>query len=545
MKIIKSSGEEAVFNKNNILKAVQSANMRVSLDKRFSDVDIKDIAKCVEDKCKSGSHTLSTSDIQVLVENEIMSRGRFDVAREYITYRYQKALNQRKNTTDNAILALLSDSNEELKQENANKNPTIINVQRDYMAGEMSKDISERYLIPEDIWKAHKEGIIHFHDTDYFANPEHNCDLVNLEDMLQNGTVVSGYRIDKPHRFSVAATIASQIAQQVSSSQYGGQTMYISHLSPFVEETRKSFRKRLVEMGLDPKSPDFESIVEKATLIDVEDGVQTFMYQLNTMSGTNGQAPFISLYMHLEDVPEGKDRDDLAMVCRKILEQRIVGLKNASGAYVSPAFPKILYVLDEDNIHEDSKYWDLTVLAATCTSKRMVPDYISAKIMRELKDGNVYGCMGCVSGDSVVRIKLDGEEMTLPISDVYDLVKSHMKELDQFVDGNPNKYIDTTNIELYVFDSNVSDFVKVNKVMKNIGTNIGWKQIVLNDGHVLKCTENHIITTNKFDEIEVKDITDDNLYVSKDNKLVECKISLIKDIKSYDDIDDDVEFELI
>ena len=298
-------------------------------------------------------------------------------------------------------------------------------------------------------------------------------------------------------------------------------------------------------MGLDSKSPDFETIVEKATLIDVEDGVQTFMYQLNTMSGTNGQAPFISLYMHLEDVPEGRERDDLAMVCRKIFEQRIVGLKNSSGAYVSPAFPKILYVLDEDNIHEDSKYWNLTVLAATCTSKRMVPDYISAKIMRELKDGNVYGCMGCVSGDSVVRIKLDGEEMTLPISDVYDLVKSHMKELDQFVDGNPNKYIDTTNMELYVFDSNVSDFVKVNKVMKNIGTNIGWKQIVLNDGHILKCTENHIITTNKFDEIEVKDITDDNLYVSKDNKLVECKISLIKDIKSYDDIDDDVEFELI
>ena len=545
MKIIKSSGEEVTFNKSNIIRAIQSANMRVSLDKRFSDADIKNIAKCVEDRCKNEGHTLSTRDIQVLVENEIMSRGKFDVAREYITYRYQKALDQRKNTTDNAILALLSDSNEELKQENSNKNPTIINVQRDYMAGEMSKDIAERYLIPEDIWKAHKEGVIHFHDTDYFANPEHNCDLVNLEDMLQNGTVVSGFRIDKPHRFSVAATIASQIAQQVSSSQYGGQTMYISHLSPFVEETRKSFRKRLVEMGIDPNSPEFESIVEKATMMDVEDGVQTFMYQLNTMSGTNGQAPFISLYMHLEDVPEGKDRDDLAMVCRKIFEQRIIGLKNPSGVYVSPAFPKILYVLDEDNINEDSKYWNLTVLAATCTSKRMVPDYISAKIMRELKDGNVYGCMGCVSGDSVVRIKLDGEEMTLPISDVYDLVKSHMKELDQFVDGNPNKYIDTTNMELYVFDSNVSDFVKVNKVMKNIGTNIGWKQIVLNDGHVLKCTENHIITTNKFDEIEVKDITDDNLYVSKDNKLVECKISLIKDIKSYDDIDDDVEFELI
>ena len=540
MKIIKSSGAEATFNKSNIIKAVQAANMRVSLDNRFSDAEVKEIAKNIEDRCKKENHTLSTIDIQVLVENEIMGRNKFDVAREYITYRYQKALDQKKNTTDNAILALLADSNEELKQENSNKNPTIINVQRDYMAGEMSKDISRRYLIPEDIWKAHKEGIIHFHDTDYFANPEHNCDLVNLEDMLQNGTVVSGFKIDKPHRFSVAATIASQIAQQVSSSQYGGQTMYISHLSPFVEETRKSFRKRLVEMGIEPTDPNFENLVERATMMDVEDGVQTFMYQLNTMSGTNGQAPFISLFMYLDDVPEGQERDDLALVCRKIFEQRIIGLKNPAGVYVAPAFPKLLYVLDEDNITEDSKYWDLTVLAATCTTKRMVPDYISAKVMRELKDGNVYGCMGCVSGDSVVRIKLDGEKMTL-----YDLVKSHMKELDQFADGNPNKYIDTTNMELYVFDSNVSDFVKVNKVMKNIGTNVGWKQIVLNDGHVLKCTENHIITTNKFDEIEVKDITDDNLYVSKDNKLVECKISLIKDIKSYDDIDDTVEFELI
>ena len=545
MKIIKSSGAEATFNKSNIIKAVQAANMRVSLDNRFSDAEVKEIAKNIEDRCKKENHTLSTIDIQVLVENEIMGRNKFDVAREYITYRYQKALDQKKNTTDNAILALLADSNEELKQENSNKNPTIINVQRDYMAGEMSKDISRRHLIPEDILKAHKEGIIHFHDTDYFANPEHNCDLVNLEDMLQNGTVVSGFKIDKPHRFSVAATIASQIAQQVSSSQYGGQTMYISHLSPFVEETRKSFRKRLVEMGIEPTDPNFENLVERATMMDVEDGVQTFMYQLNTMSGTNGQAPFISLFMYLDDVPEGQERDDLALVCRKIFEQRIIGLKNPAGVYVAPAFPKLLYVLDEDNITEDSKYWDLTVLAATCTTKRMVPDYISAKVMRELKDGNVYGCMGCVSGDSVVRIKLDGEKMTLPISDVYDLVKSHMKELDQFADGNPNKYIDTTNMELYVFDSNVSDFVKVNKVMKNIGTNVGWKQIVLNDGHVLKCTENHIITTNKFDEIEVKDITDDNLYVSKDNKLVECKISLIKDIKSYDDIDDTVEFELI
>ena len=397
MKIIKSNGEEATFNKSNIVKAIQAANIRVPLDHRFTDTEIKEIAKSIEDRCKKVNITLNTGDIQVMVENEIMNRGKFDIAREYITYRYQKALDQKKNTTDNAILALLADSNEELKQENANKNPTIINVQRDYMAGEMSKDLSRRYLIPEDIWKAHQEGIIHFHDTDYFANPEHNCDLVNLEDMLQNGTVVSGYRIKKPHRFSVAATIASQIAQQVSSSQYGGQTMYISHLSPFVEETRKSFRERLPKLGIDESNPDFENIVERATWMDVEDGVQTFMYQLNTMSGTNGQSPFISLFMYLDDVPEGREREDLAMVCRKIFEQRIVGLMNPAGVYVAPAFPKLLYVLDEDNITEDSKYWDLTVLAAQCTTKRMVPDYISAKVMKELKDGNVYGCMGCRS----------------------------------------------------------------------------------------------------------------------------------------------------
>lgn len=398
MKIIKSDGSEATFSKTNIVNAINAANMRVSIDNRFSTAEIKDIAKTVEEKCKSYSHSFSSSDIQVLVENEIMMRGKCDVARQYITYRYQKALDQKKNTTDNIILALLSNSNEELKQENANKNPTIINVQRDYMAGEMSKDLCERYMIPEDIWKAHKEGIIHFHDTDYFANPEHNCDLVNLKDMLENGTVVSGFRIKKPHRFSVAATIASQIAQQVSSSQYGGQTMYISHLSPFVEETRKSMRIRLKEkLGIDESNPDFEKIVERATEIDVEDGVQTFMYQLNTMSGTNGQAPFISLFMYLDDVPEGKERDDLAFVCKKIFEQRIVGLQNASGAYVAPAFPKLLYVLDEDNIYEDSKYWNLTLLAATCTTKRMVPDYMSAKVMKEIKDGNVFGCMGCRS----------------------------------------------------------------------------------------------------------------------------------------------------
>ena len=397
MKIMKSGGVEATFNKNNIVKAIQSANQRVSLNDRFTNEEIKQIAKNIEDYCKSETRTLNTGDIQVMVENEIMNRGKFDIAREYITYRYNKALECKKNTTDASILSLLDDNNEELKQENANKNPTVINVQRDYMAGEVSKDICHRYLIPEDIWKAHKEGIIHFHDMDYFANRIYNCNLVNLKDMLQNGTVISGVKIDKPHRFSTAATIASQIAQQVSSSQYGGQSMNMSNLSPFINESRKSFRKRLIECGMNENDEHFDTILENMVIKDVEDGVQTFVYQLNTMSGTNGQSPFITLFMYLDDVPNGQEKDDLALLIQKILEQRIVGFKNKQGVYVAPAFPKLIYVLDEDNITEDSKYWYLTKLAAKCTAKRMVPDYVSAKVMKELKDGNVYTPMGCRS----------------------------------------------------------------------------------------------------------------------------------------------------
>lgn len=397
MKIIKSGGVEAVFNKNNIIRAIQAANQRVGLDKRFTNNEIKEIAKKIEDCCKKETRTLNSGDIQVMVENEIMTYGKHDVAREYITYRYNKALESKKNTTDASILSLLDDNNEELKQENANKNPTVINVQRDYMAGEVSKDICHRYLIPEDIWKAHKEGIIHFHDMDYFANRIHNCDLVNLKDMLQNGTVISGVKIDKPHRFSTAATIASQIAQQVSSSQYGGQSMNMSNLSPFINESRKSFRKRLIECGMNENDEHFDTILENMVIKDVEDGVQTFVYQLNTMSGTNGQSPFITLFMYLDDVPNGQEKDDLALLIQKILEQRIVGFKNKQGVYIAPAFPKLIYVLDEDNITEDSKYWYLTKLAAECTAKRMVPDYVSAKVMKELKDGNVYTPMGCRS----------------------------------------------------------------------------------------------------------------------------------------------------
>ena len=393
MKIIKSNGSETTFSKSNIINAISKANMRVRLEDRFTPDEIKKIAKDVEDHCKSEIRMMTSNDIQNLVEHAIMEAGKYDVAVAYITYRYQKQMDQKKNTTDEKIISLLDDSNEELKQENSNKNPTVINVQRDYMAGEVSKDLCERYLVPSDIWKAHKEGIIHFHDSDYFANREHNCDLWNAKDMLENGTVLCGVKIDRPHRFSVACTIASQIAQQISSSQYGGQSLYASHLSPFVEESRNFWRNEFPKMGIDPT----EDNIEKATIRDIEDGIQTLMYQLNSLQGTNGQAPFITIFMYLDAVPEGKSRDDLALVCKKIFEQRILGLKDKNGVYVSPAFPKLIYVLDEDNIHDDSPYFWLTELAAKCTANRMVPDYISAKVMKELKDGNVYSSMGCRS----------------------------------------------------------------------------------------------------------------------------------------------------
>ena len=393
MKIIKSNGSEATFSKSNIINAISKANMRVRLEDRFTPDEIKKIAKDVEDHCKSEIRMMTSNDIQNLVEHAIMEAGKYDVAVAYITYRYQKQMDQKKNTTDEKIISLLDDSNEEIKQENSNKNPTVINVQRDYMAGEVSKDLCERYLVPSDIWKAHKEGIIHFHDSDYFANREHNCDLWNAKDMLENGTVLCGVKIDRPHRFSVACTIASQIAQQISSSQYGGQSLYASHLSPFVEETRKFWKNEFPKLGIEAT----EDNIEKATIRDIEDGIQTLMYQLNSLQGTKGQAPFITIFMYLDDVPEGKSRDDLALVCQKIFEQRILGLKDKNGVYVSPAFPKLIYVLDEDNIHDDSPYFWLTELAAKCTANRMVPDYISAKVMKELKDGHVYSSMGCRS----------------------------------------------------------------------------------------------------------------------------------------------------
>lgn len=400
MKIIKRNGNEETFSKTNIINAISNANMKVPLEKRFTMDDIKNIANDIETKVKSEVHTVSTSDIQDMVERAISTN--YDVLKEYIIYRYTKQLDKHNNTTDDSILSLLNNNNELLRQENSNKNPTIASTMRDYMAGEVSKDISKRYLIPSDIWKAHEDGIIHFHDTDYFAMPIHNCDLVNLEDMLNNGTVISDVMIETPKSFTTACNVATQIVAQVASSQYGGQTITLSHLAPFVEVSRKKIYKQVKEEFSDIEEDRLKEVVEKRVRREIEVGIQILNYQLITLQTTNGQAPFISVFMYLNEVENEQTKADLALVIEEVLKQRILGVKNIKGDYVAPTFPKLLYVLEEDNCKEGTKYWYLTKLAAECTAKRMVPDYISEKIMKQLKkdkkgNGYCYPCMGCRS----------------------------------------------------------------------------------------------------------------------------------------------------
>ena len=402
MNIRKRNGSEVKFNRNNIIEAISKANEKVRLEDRLTIQEIKDIAKTIDEKCKTSIATIQSNDIQNFVENSIMEHGKFDVAKEYITYRYQKALDNRKNTIDDRVLSLLNNDNEDILQENANKNPTIVSTMRDYMAGEVSKDISQRYLLPADIYQAHKEGKIHFHDMDYFAMPIHNCDLWNLEDMLQNGTVINNVKIEKPHTFLTAATITSQISAIVASSQYGGQTFTLAHLAPFVEETRNYFRKKFKEELTTLTDEQLEELVEKETRRNVKDGIQTLQYQLVTISTTNGQTPFVSVCMYLNEAKNEKEKEDLAIIIEEVLRQRIQGLKNEAGEYVTNAFPKLLYILEEDNIHEGDKYYYLTELAAECTMKRMVPDYISEKVMKEWKkdkkgNGYCFPTMGCRS----------------------------------------------------------------------------------------------------------------------------------------------------
>ena len=400
MRVIKRNGAEVEFDIVKIIAAVTKANDVVDEEARMTPVQIQRIAESVEFSCQSLGRAPTVEEIQDFVEHQIMAHGAFEVAKRYITYRYNRSLVRKSNTTDDKILSLIECNNEEAKQENSNKNPVVNSTQRDYMAGEVSRDLTNRILLPEDIVKAHEEGIIHFHDTDYYAQHMHNCDLVNLEDMLQNGTVITGTLIERPHSFATACNIATQIVAQVASNQYGGQSISLTHLAPFVDVSRQKIRKQVLAeveaLGVDPTEDKITEIVEKRLREEIRRGVQTIQYQVVTLLTTNGQAPFITVFMYLNEARSEQEKRDLAVIIEEMLEQRYQGVKNEQGVWVTPAFPKLIYVLEEDNIHDDSPYYYLTQLAAKCTARRMVPDYISEKKMLELK-GDVYPCMGCRS----------------------------------------------------------------------------------------------------------------------------------------------------
>ena len=409
MKIVKRNGSEVTFDVNKIVSAIERANITVPLEQRLTHEQVIDAGDAVEAEASVCGHTVTVEEVQDMVEDQIMAKGEFSVARNYITYRYVQGLKRQNNTTDDKILSLIECNNEEVKQENSNKNPTVNSVQRDYMAGEVSKDLTMRMLLPEDVVEAHNEGIIHFHDSDYYAQHMHNCDLVNLEDMLQNGTVISGTLIEKPHSFSTACNIATQIIAQVASSQYGGQSISLTHLAPFVEVSRQKIRREvqaeLAELGVEASEEKVRSVVENRLLDEIRRGVQTIQYQVVTLMTTNGQAPFVTVFMYLNEARSAQEKHDLALIIKETLRQRYEGVKNEAGVWITPAFPKLIYVLEDDNIEPGQKYYYLTELAAKCTAKRMVPDYISEKKMRELKlskgetagNGDCYTCMGCRS----------------------------------------------------------------------------------------------------------------------------------------------------
>ena len=409
MKIIKRNGSEVTFDIEKISNAIAGANAEAPVDERLTQRQIVYASENVRDRCEAAGHTVTVEEIQDMVEDEIMALDCYDVARRYIIYRYVQSLKRQKNTTDDKILSLIECNNEDVKQENSNKNPTVNSVQRDYMAGEVSKDLTMRMLLPEEVVRAHQEGIIHFHDADYYAQHMHNCDLVNLEDMLQNGTVISGTLIEKPHSFSTACNIATQIIAQVASSQYGGQSISLTHLAPFVEVSRRKIRRQVIdetnELGVEPDMSKLDEIVERRLRDEIRRGVQTIQYQVVTLMTTNGQAPFVTVFMYLNEASDERTKHDLALIIEETLRQRYEGVKNEKGVWITPAFPKLIYVLEDDNIEPGQPYYYLTQLAAKCTAKRMVPDYISEKKMREFKlskgeiegNGDCYTCMGCRS----------------------------------------------------------------------------------------------------------------------------------------------------
>ncbi|TGY97247.1 anaerobic ribonucleoside-triphosphate reductase [Petralouisia muris] len=442
MKIIKRSGKETGFDASKIIDAVNKANMEVTESDRLTREQVEAIAKRISGSCETMDRIYNVEEIQDMVENEIMAYKAYEVARKYITYRYKRALVRKSNSTDQQILSLIECNNEEIKQENSNKNPVVNSVQRDYMAGEVSKDITKRFLLPEKVVRAHEEGVIHFHDSDYFAQHMHNCCLVNLEDMLQNGTVISETMIERPKSFSTACNIATQAIAQIASSQYGGQSITLSHLAPFVDVSRRKLRKMVRREFQTAKLPLEDSKINEVAEMRVKEeirrGVQMIQYQVITLMTTNGQAPFVTVFMYLNEVEEGQTRDDLALVIKEMLLQRMQGVKNEKGVYITPAFPKLIYVLEENNIREGSPYWELTRLAAKCTAKRMVPDYISEKVMKENKQGNCYPCMGCrsfltVYHDEQGKAKFYGRfNQGVVTLNLVDVACSSGKDMDKF-----------------------------------------------------------------------------------------------------------------
>ena len=441
MKVIKRNGSEVEFDKNKIIVAITKAN-EANVSHELTPNQIKEAADYIEYKCDKLNRAASVEEIQDMVENQIMANGAFEVAKEYVRYRYQRSLVRKANTTDDRILSLIECNNEEIKQENSNKNPIVNSVQRDYMAGEVSRDITARLLLPKEIVDADKEGIIHFHDTDYYAQHMHNCDLVNLEDMLQKGTVISETMIEKPHSFSTACNIATQIIAQVASNQYGGQSISLAHLAPFVQVSREKIRKGVEEevkmLGVDATEEAKSEITEKRLLEEIKKGVQTIQYQVITLMTTNGQAPFLTVFMYLNEAKNEREKKDLALIIEETLKQRITGVKNEAGVWITPAFPKLIYVLEEDNIKEGTEYFYLTKLAAKCSAKRLVPDYISEKKMKELKEGNCFPVMGCRSAlspwkDENGNYKFYGRfNQSVVTINLVDVALSSHKDMDAF-----------------------------------------------------------------------------------------------------------------
>ena len=509
-KIIKRNGKEVVFDSSKIFNAVAAANKEVDPIHQLSDFQIEAVSEMVKDKVSQISHSVSVEEIQDMVEIAIMEMRGYEVAQKYVRYRHVREMARKSNTTDEGILSLINLSNEEIKQENSNKNPIINSTQRDYIAGEVSKDLTRRILLPQEIIKAHNEGLIHFHDMDYFIQKLHNCDLINLEDMLQNGTVISETKIDTPKSFFTACNVTTQIVAQVASNQYGGQTFTLSHLAPFVDVSRKKIKKQVIDefssTDIAADKDQISTIVEKRLKEEIKNGVQTIQYQLVTLMTTNGQTPFVSVFMYLDEVPEGQTRDDLAMIIEEVLKQRIKGTKNEKGVWITPAFPKLLYVLDEDNVHEDSKYWYLTELAAKCTAKRMVPDYISAKIMKELK-GDVYPCMGCMDGREIVTYKYKGDIYTESFSEMWErLVRNYIIELQ------PNKrdyFMKTPGVKIY---DQKRGLVENYGIIKNC--NSKWLKLTFSDKRTIICTMDHPFETKDGKIVPAKDLGSNDLIAT-------------------------------